>query len=783
MKHICKGFASAIIAGTLLMVFLNAATAFSQDLTKPTLSITNPVKSGLLWSNVTFTVQGKAADNASVSNVVYSLNQGEWKNAETENGWTNWSAELDLIPGTNTIAAYAVDMSGNRSVTNTTKLVYYLTDVLTVRTNGNLKVSIKPAYNGARLQIGVNYSITASSSSVPGFGLLNWTDGSNHILTNKPTLKFMMVSNLVLTANLGDNGKPVVRVTSSSTNAAGDLNVLVLNGTATDNVGVSNVFYRMNNGFWQSVPTTNHWTNWTTTVSLNPGVNTFQIYAVDTNLNASPVIPVNIFNTTTPTTLSGLQATVAPDGSAPFQVAFGKKTFSQVASKGDTNNVNGVGSYTYIKGTDGAYANLKIKYTGPPSATNEGSRTLGLYFADRNTAYFNTTELVATNVSFLFTNNVNEVITNSYDTNVLVTVTGTMSFSPTPKFAPSSVVNQFLISAGSDVDSGYGTFFQRGIFTTYPLLSSGTNTGKYTYALYSPMSALFKLTNTNGTDYIIATYGGTNYGGYYSEAYTPAGVTNGTDNGHFIFASQKPGGNAPPALTNRNFQIFANDGDFNVQFGSSTYSQDSVTTNYDNAVGAYTYSLANTNIGLLNLTVTAPPHLAGNTNAARLIFVASNAGIFTNNDGTFSTFAISSLTNFPLTSVAGTTLNITEETGASDTVQLASDGSFNYGDEPVGHFDYTVYSPAGSMLVLSVTNTSFTVVTNTDYSYLTNLDDTIVTNVDYSYVTNANYKPQDFWLQLHLTSAQGGTNTGSTYVNIYTNSVLSDFFRGRYRLH
>jgi hypothetical protein len=726
-------------------------TANFGDTTKPTVSIAN-IKSGQRWSNDVFTVQGKAADNIGVTNVLYSVNHADWISADTTNVWANWSAEINLLPGTNSIAACAVDGQGNRSLTNTVQLVYYLTDVLTVLTNGSGKISLSPDYNGARLQIGANYTITAKSS-IANYGLVNWTDADDHIVTNGAALKFMMASNLTFTANFGDVGRPTVRVISSSTNAAGDLNVLLFHGTATDNIGVSNVFYRIDNGVWQSASTANQWTNWTATVNLNPGSSTFYVYAVDTNLNASPTIPVNIFNVTTPNTLSGLQARVAIDGSDEFQLAFGKNTFSQIPSKANVEGGGAVGTYTYTKGSDGASAALNLKYTAPPSATSNGPQSIVAYFLDRNTAYFNFGS-------------------------------GYLYFSPAPNFARASVVNQFLVSAGSGVGAAYGTLFQNGIFTSYPLLTAGTNTGKYTYTTYSPMSALFKLTDTEGTDYIIATYGGTNYGGYYSAQYTPAGVTNGSDTGTFIFAAQTPGGNAPLSLTNREFNVFTGDGDFNVQFGPNTYSQDSTSTNYDNAVGDYTYSLANTNIGLLNLAVTAPPHLAGSGGDARLIFVASNAGVFTNDDGTISAFAMTSLTNSPLTNVAGTTLNITEDTGGVDTIQLANDGTFNYGDETVGQFDYQVYSPLGSMLLLSVTNTSFTVVTNTQESYITNFDDTIVTNLDYTYATNANYKPQSFWLQFKLTTAQGETNSGSTYVNIYeTNSLPSDFFRGTYNLH
>ena len=94
-----------------------ALTANFVDLTKPTLSITTPTPNQQ-WSNGTFTATGKAADNVAVASVFYSLNSSPWTNAATANNYTNWSATLALTPGTNSLQAYALDASGNRSATN-----------------------------------------------------------------------------------------------------------------------------------------------------------------------------------------------------------------------------------------------------------------------------------------------------------------------------------------------------------------------------------------------------------------------------------------------------------------------------------------------------------------------------------------------------------------------------------------------------------------------------------------------------------------------------------------
>ena len=89
-----------------------AFTANFLDVTRPTLSLLTPT-SNQQCTNGTFTVTGKAGDNVAVATVYYSLNSAAWTAAATTNSWTNWTANLTLTPGTNTVKAYAVDTSGN----------------------------------------------------------------------------------------------------------------------------------------------------------------------------------------------------------------------------------------------------------------------------------------------------------------------------------------------------------------------------------------------------------------------------------------------------------------------------------------------------------------------------------------------------------------------------------------------------------------------------------------------------------------------------------------------
>lgn len=262
-------------------------TANFVDVTKPMVTIVSPTAS-LHVSNSTFTVTGKASDNVRVSNVLYSLNGSPWTSAATTNGWTNWMTGVTLIVGTNTLAAYAVDSSGNVSTTNSAKFVYIVTGQLTVHTNGNGTIS--PNYNNAALQIGASYSMTAKAAA--GFGFVNWTGSAT---TNGATLKFLMESNLTFTANFVDITKPTLSIVYPTAKLQTTNVTLIVSGKASDNVSVADVFYSLNSRDWSEASTGNGWANWfTPSLSLIPATNTIEAYATDTSGNTSATNSVSI---------------------------------------------------------------------------------------------------------------------------------------------------------------------------------------------------------------------------------------------------------------------------------------------------------------------------------------------------------------------------------------------------------------------------------------------------------------------------------------------------------
>jgi uncharacterized repeat protein (TIGR03803 family) len=259
------------------------------DTNKPVLAITNLV-AGQMVSNAAFTVMGWATDNVAVAGVYCSLSNSLVNTGfglvPTANNWLNWSTNETLVAGTNTIRAYAVDTSGNVSTTNSVNLDYVVSAILTVSTNG--LGSLNPNYNQALLQIGKNYSITATPGT--GFMFTNWTGGTNlplSFITNGATIQFLMVSNLMLQATFLDTNKPTLSITNLTAGQRLSNAVFTVKGTASDNWQMSNVLCQINGGVWNSATNINNWTNWSAGVTLTPGTNVVQAYAVDTSGNVS----------------------------------------------------------------------------------------------------------------------------------------------------------------------------------------------------------------------------------------------------------------------------------------------------------------------------------------------------------------------------------------------------------------------------------------------------------------------------------------------------------------
>jgi hypothetical protein len=659
------------------------------DVTKPVITVTSVVtNSGGVPNNLL--ISGTTSDNLAVTNVQFLQNNifltnTVWSDASTGNNWSNWTAQVSLAAGTNIIYLQATDSSGNRSLTNTVKSFFSAYSTLTVRTNGPGKIS--PLLDGATLLIGTNYTLTAAGTQ-SGYGLVTWMDGNSNFLGNAAKLNFVMKTNLVLIANIGDKTAPTLTIKGAYTNSDGVGNHYILWGVAADNIGVSNVFYALNNGTWTNATSTNNWKRWSAPVTLLPGANTFSAYAMDGTSNRSAVATMTVdYNNSAPANINGLAAYGFFNGynpPAPLFLAFGKGTFSQVAL--DSNAVSGVGSCLYIPSTSSANALLKLSYTAPPSvANNQPDAQFNLSFYEPKLAYF---------------------------TNKATAQSGFLNFFTLPTLALTNPAGHTVWSFGNQGEGNSLEFFKKNVYAGQSLNSLATNGGSYAYSQSSRNTSYFKLTATNGTSYLIASFIQTNFGSYYQENYDSAGNSNSAVSGVFLIDQQLAGGNAPDSLAGKKIQISNTDGSFADIFGTNSYSQATLSSNYDNDVGNYTYTRIATNISHVNLTVAEPPNLAGSNSVGWLLFSNTTDGLLLNNDGTFTSFSLLSVTNLAWNSISNFNTLLLSYLGdgtnygtnyfgfdPSDTLYLREwNFFFGWQFQPIGTYTYQVYSPCGAMI-------------------------------------------------------------------------------------
>ena len=275
---------------SLIMQSNLTVLAIFVDVTKPTLTITAP-KPSQRWSNAVFTVAGTLKDNARVAGV-YCQNNGIWGSAHVGSGGTNWSVDMALVPGTNTVKACAWDAAWNWSATQSVTFVYVVSDRLQVRAVG--QGTLTPSYSNAVLEIGKSYSMKASG--VNGHVFTNWVVSTNWVdgvTNNKATLSFIMQSNLALQATFVDVSKPTLTITSPTANQRWSNAVFTVRGTAKDNAGVAGLWCQTN-GVWGAARSTNSWTNWWMDVALTPGTNVVKAYAMDAAGNHSTTNTVSM---------------------------------------------------------------------------------------------------------------------------------------------------------------------------------------------------------------------------------------------------------------------------------------------------------------------------------------------------------------------------------------------------------------------------------------------------------------------------------------------------------
>lgn len=493
------GWTGDIVTNSLALSFVMRTNFTLQanflDIARPTLTITNPIKTGEKWSNTAFTVSGSSADNVAVSNVFVSLNGGDWAMAILADNGSNWSEQLTLTPGTNTIVAYAVDTGGNVSKTNGVKLLYLLNTPLALNINGD--GTVKPITNNEQLAINLNYTMTASPDK--GFAFQYWSGGVT--MSINPKLSFTMSSNLTINANFRDVTKPVSKIISPVANEKWTNSTITATGEASDNVGVAGVWAQINNGGWVEAETINNFTNWSATnLTILAGNNLLQAFAVDAAGNVSKTNEVKFMGDVAPTSLAGYEATLKPSvGKQEFLMSWGDGTWAQSGVDNDTNaNDYAAGSYTYIQtGAETALlTNLDIGMMSALGTTNV--TTMNLTFTSATTAIY--------------------VWTNENDSG-----SGTMKFSQVDNLVPASLGGDTLrIYKGNTLIS---TMVLANDGTFNLTNNSGSQYGTYAFAQYSPTIGIVQSTfndpsNAGGEQFLELIFtsatAGQEFGSYYN---------------------------------------------------------------------------------------------------------------------------------------------------------------------------------------------------------------------------------------------------------------------------
>jgi hypothetical protein len=327
---------------TIVMTSNKTIRANFTDIGRPTVAIIAPTALQKVYgTNGDFTVRGMATDNLALSNVMVKVNSRSFVPASTTtNGLKSWTLPVVLSKGTNTIAAYSVDATGNNSATVTVKCVYTETGALNITTNGPGKVTVAPT---GPLLLGKTYTLTAAAGT--GSVFTNWT---GDVVIGSPTSKVVKVtlddSNKTATvrANFTDTAKPTVVITYPANNAKVMTNGLVIiRGTAADNHVLKQVKYQLYNGTWMNAVSTNGlFKTWTADYVPVAGLNTSLVYSVDMQGNRSAISTV-VF-----TYIPGAVLTVQTNTSAGGTIT--PSLNGKVLQIGSTNTMTAAAKAKYV---------------------------------------------------------------------------------------------------------------------------------------------------------------------------------------------------------------------------------------------------------------------------------------------------------------------------------------------------------------------------------------------------------------------------------------------------
>ena len=115
-------FGTTYLGGLYDVENFGLGTVFKLVTVRPVLAIREAHQGHPATNAVVISGKTKAKVQTAITNVLYQLNAGAWKNATTTNNWTNWTATVTPAAGKNIFFSYALDANGDASRTNVLKL-------------------------------------------------------------------------------------------------------------------------------------------------------------------------------------------------------------------------------------------------------------------------------------------------------------------------------------------------------------------------------------------------------------------------------------------------------------------------------------------------------------------------------------------------------------------------------------------------------------------------------------------------------------------------------------
>ncbi|HOW67811.1 MAG TPA: hypothetical protein PK256_21235, partial [Verrucomicrobiota bacterium] len=172
----------------------NVTLSGRADFTKPTMGFVVP-KANLKTTSDRIMVTVTARDNVGVDSVgIRSDPESDYTDMERMEGSSQWTAEVDLAPGTNVLEALCRDWAGNERI-ESIKVVYEVTSPIEIVANPADGGKVTGLRSGQMLQEGRFYTVTAVASR--GYVFAGWRGG---MASAEAALTFRMEEGMLLEA-------------------------------------------------------------------------------------------------------------------------------------------------------------------------------------------------------------------------------------------------------------------------------------------------------------------------------------------------------------------------------------------------------------------------------------------------------------------------------------------------------------------------------------------------------------------------------------------------------